>query len=213
VFVVTGVCLGLGPLERRVRRIGDAQSTSRNTALCVAVVESISLHDYVVGLLTFVEQVKVRDMQDAWLSNFTKTLFLAGHVDRQWLIPLLDVRVSGAGWAILSGDQGLQRFSSRLAPLVLQDSPSPPDEGISISSSGRRRIKLVFRRDTFSFVPWLVGLTHLLVEAYFAGELDDVGELVMQAVETPIFILASDLGARVANGDAGREAEMVLRYG
>jgi len=207
---VTDVCVG--PLERRVQRIGDAQQSSPGTALCVAVVESLCLHDYVHGLLAFVEQVKARDLQSAWLSSFTKTLFLAGRVDRPWLRPLLDVKVSGAGWAMLAEDQRLQRLSGKLAPLALQDVPLLPERGISIFSSGRRRIKLIFRRDAFSCVPWLVGMTHLLVEASLAGELEEVGELVLETVATPIRILASDLGVRVANGAAACEAEMVLRY-
>lgn len=207
---MTRACVG--PLERRVQRIGDAQQLSRNTALCVAVVESLSLHDYVHGLLAFAEQVKARGLEVAWLSSYTKTLFLAGRVDRQWLLPLLDIKVSGVGWAILAGDQGLQRLSGRLAPLAIHDMPLLPEQGISIYSSGRRRIKLIFRCEVYSCVPWLVGLTHLLVEAYLAGELEDVGELVVEAVATPIRILSSDLGVRVANGTAECEAEMVLRY-
>ncbi|WP_323773925.1 DUF6182 family protein [Alcanivorax sp.] len=207
---MTRACVG--PLERRVQRIGDAQQLSRNTALCVAVVESFSLHDYVHGLLAFTEQVKARGLEVAWLSSYTKTLFLAGRVDRQWLLPLLDIKVGGVGWTILAGDQGLQRLSGRLAPLVLQDVPLLPEGSIRIFSSGHRRTKLIYRRDVYSYVPWLVGMTHLLAEAYLAGELDDVGELVVEAVATPISILSSDLGVRVANGTVECEAEMVLRY-
>lgn len=200
------------PLSLRAARIGTAQRRADSTAFAIAVIERFELVDYVQGLLLFIDQVKARGLGDCWLSSFSKTLFLAGRVQRCWLNPLLDVSTNTAGWVILHGERELKQLTGRLAPLALHGLPPTTETTIHLAASKSNAIELVFEPRDFTLLPFLVAMTHLIAEARLAGDLDHAGSLVIRTAAAPLTIRPSDLGVRALNSHDPRAINMALRH-
>jgi len=197
--------------NRRIERIEKAQKTKSRKALCVVVVETLDLTTYIEGLFAFLNHVVKKGHGSAWLSNFTKTIFFSGRIERNFIETMFDVKTESAAWMLIDEDMTLQKVSGMLTPLTLS-SKTIPDQTVAISKNAKREVTLIFVRGMLPLHSYLINITHLFAEAFIAGELDGVGRIHFKNIDEPLATLPSDLGCRSISTENLQTADMVLRY-
>ena len=200
------------PLARRMLRVAEAQGRAESSALCLAVVHRFELSSYVPGLFELLRYAVKANMAQDWLANFTKTLFLTGNPQRTWLQDQFHASGPDCGWMLVYGDRDLNRVSAKLPPLLLGEALPAQDSCVALSASSLRDVEVLAHAGQFSFQSYLVAITHLLAEAFIAGELDGVGKVYFRWSVEPILIASADLGVRIAQVAEVGVADAVLRY-